>query len=73
MSTLAESVTIQVPRSLIDEIPSLTDDLVERMHELLERNTDGKITLPERAQLETLVQMAQFSQIFSMALQAART
>lgn len=39
------------------------------MHELLERNTDGKLTALERAELETLVQMAEFGQILSMALQ----
>jgi hypothetical protein len=73
MSTLTDSIMIHVPKSLVDQMPSLSDDLVERMHELLERNTEGDITLPERAQLETLVQMAQFSQIFTMALQATPT
>ena len=38
------------------------------MHELLERNTDGQLSSPERAKLETLVKMAQFGQILSMAL-----
>jgi hypothetical protein len=39
------------------------------MHELLERNTDGQLTTTEKAELDTLVRMAQFGQIVAMALQ----
>ena len=41
---------------------------MDRMHELLERNTDGTLDAVEREQLETLVEMAQFSQLVSSAL-----
>jgi hypothetical protein len=39
------------------------------MHDLLERNTEGTLSESERAELESLVQMAQFAQIFAMATQ----
>jgi hypothetical protein len=38
------------------------------MHQLLERNTDGVHDAHERAELETLVRMAHFGQIVSLAL-----
>ena len=47
-----------------------SDTLRDRMHELLERNTNGSLSPTERFELETLTQMAQFSQILAMALQA---
>lgn len=50
---------------------SLSAKLTDRMHELLERNTDGALSAIEQAELETLVQMSQFGQIVSMALQSA--
>jgi hypothetical protein len=39
------------------------------MHDLLERNTEGTLGPGERAELETLVQMAQFAQILAMISQ----
>ncbi len=38
------------------------------MHDLLERNTDGALSGTERAELETLVQMAHFGQLLAAAL-----
>ena len=46
---------------------------LDRLHALLERNTDGGLSPVERSELETLVQMAQFGQILSMALRGAST
>jgi hypothetical protein len=37
------------------------------MHELLERNTNGQLTPSEKSELETLVRLAEFGQIVSMA------
>lgn len=69
MSTGAEPVTFTLPRSAIPDVVSLSANLLQRMHALLERNTDGELSPVEREELDTLVQMAQFGQIVSMALQ----
>ena len=70
MAQLADPVTFSVPRTVLSDIARLTDELTDRMHALLERNTDGQLAPSEKAELETLVQMAQFGQIVSLALQA---
>ena len=73
MSTGAdEVVTLTFPRSAIGDVVALSASLTDRMHELLERNTDGGLSAVEREELKTLVQVAQFGQIVSMALQAAQ-
>jgi len=64
----ADSVTLTLPRSAIADVVTLSDSLLERMHELLERNTDGGLSPVEREEVETLVVMAQFGQLVSMAL-----
>ena len=69
MVRAADSITISVPRQILSEIAHLSADLTGRMHELLERNTDGQLTPSEQSELETLVRMAEFGQIVSMALQ----
>jgi len=69
MSAL-DSVTLTIPRSAVSDVRSLTGALLDRMHELLERNTEGTLTEVERESLETLVQMAQFGQLIASALDA---
>lgn len=68
MSTPADAITLTVPRSAVPDFRALSGSLLDRMHELLERNTDGTLDAVEREQLETLVEMAQFSQLVSSAL-----
>jgi hypothetical protein len=51
------------------DIAQLSDELTDRMHMLLERNTDGQLSPIEKAELETLVRVAEFGQIVTMALQ----
>lgn len=70
MVRAADPVTVSIPRTLLSDIVHLSDDLTDRMHELLERNTDGKLKPAERAELATLVRIAEFGQIVSMALEA---
>jgi hypothetical protein len=65
----AETLVLTLPRSLVPELPTLSRSLNDRLHALLERNTDGALTKVEREELETLVQMAQFAQILVMAAQ----
>ena len=71
MSTIGEAITLTLPRSAIPYVISLSSSLLDRMHALLERNADGSLSDVEREELETLVQMAQFGQIVSLALQRA--
>ena len=68
MHDAGDAVTLTLPRSAIADVVSLSDTLLDRMHELLERNTDGRLSPVEREEVETLVVMAQFGQLVSMAL-----
>ncbi len=65
---MPDPITVSVPRDVADGIVQLSADLTDRMHALLERNTDGALAATERAELETLVRMAQFGQIVAMAI-----
>lgn len=69
MIQAADPVTLSVPRAVLSGIVSLSAELTDRMHELLERNTNGELNAIEKAELESLVRMAQFGQIVSMALE----
>jgi len=69
MATTSESVTVTLPRTAVGGVLSLSETLLDRMHQLLERNADGALSSFEREELEALVEMAQFGQVFSMALQ----
>ncbi len=69
MTIVDESVTVTLPRSAVGGILSLSRGLLDRMHELLERNTDGALSAVEEEELEALVKMVQFGQVFSTALQ----
>lgn len=73
MNAPSDVVTITLPRSMMPELPVFATALNDRMHELLERNTDGRLSDGERVELESLVQMAQFAQIFAMTLQQRAT
>ena len=73
MPQLADPVTFSIPRTVLSDIVRLTDELTDRMHSLLERNTDGQLAPSEKAELETLVRMAEFGQIVSLALRAPGT
>jgi len=64
-----DSVTVSLPRTVLTDIVQLSSELIDRMHALLERNTDGQLSSAEKAELDTLVRIAEFGQIVSMALQ----
>lgn len=55
---------------MLSEIATLSAELLDRMHELLERNTDGGLNTLEKTELDTLVRMAEFGQIVSLTLQS---
>lgn len=65
MEAVSAPITLTIPPQVASELPSLANDLTERMHELLERNTDGALEDAERRELETLVHMAQFAQLLA--------
>lgn len=69
MAALSDVLTLTIPRSMVPALPVFAESLNERMHELLEKNTEGTLPESERVELESLVQMAQFAQILSMAAQ----
>lgn len=69
MVQATDPITVSVPRSVLTDIVELSDELNDRMHALLERNTDGALNSTAKAELETLVRMSEFGQIVSMALQ----
>ena len=67
----ADSITVTLPADVASEIPVIAQRLVDRMHELLERNTDGQLSAAEKDDLEALVEMAEFAQIFASAVRKA--
>jgi hypothetical protein len=69
MHQAGDAVTLTLPRSAIPDVVRLSATLLDRMHELLERNTDGGLSAVEREEVETLVLMAQFGQLLATALQ----
>jgi hypothetical protein len=69
MAHASGDVTLTLPRSAVGDFVSLSATLLDRMHELLERASDDQLSSVEREEVETLVQMAHFGQIVSMALQ----
>lgn len=69
MGAPSDVVTFTLPRSLVPELPAFASVLNDRMHDLLERNTEGALAESEHAELESLVQMAQYAQILAMATQ----
>ncbi|HEV7509116.1 MAG TPA: hypothetical protein VGS07_29845 [Thermoanaerobaculia bacterium] len=66
MSEPAQPITLTIPLHVVAELPQLSAELNERMHELLERNTDGALSTIERRELDTLVRMAGFGQILKL-------
>ncbi len=64
-----DTITLTLPAAIAQDVPAMAQGLLERMHQLLERNTDGTLTDQERGQLEGLVEMAQFAQILATAVQ----
>ena len=68
----ADAVTLTLPRSMLPELPALAKSLNDRMHELLERNTEGTLVGTERAELETLVQVAQVVESLAMAAEGVK-
>jgi hypothetical protein len=72
MGAAAENLVLTIPRAAVPALPALSRGLNDRMHALLERNTEGALTATEREELETLVEMAQFAQILAMAVHGAQ-
>jgi hypothetical protein len=58
-----DPVTISVPRKILASIVELSSEMTDRMHQLLEKNTDGDLGAHEKAELESLVRIAELGQI----------
>lgn len=72
MSDGSESITLKLPRSALPDVIAMSDALIDRMHELLERNTDRQLSPLEHVEAEMLVELAQFSQIVALSMQAGK-
>lgn len=70
MTGVIEEITLRFPRESLLQLMQLSASLTDRMHSLLERNTDGQLNETEKAELGTLVEMAHFGQILSLSLKA---
>lgn len=68
MVQMADPVTLSLPRQVLTDLATLTDEMTDRMHALLERNTDGQLDEVELRELEFLTSVAQFGQIIALAL-----
>lgn len=68
MQGTTDEVTFQFPRESIQDMLKLSESLTRRMHELLERNTDGQLSEVEKEELTTLVEMCHFGELLSMSL-----
>ena len=68
MVQATDPVTISVPRDVLLSIVELSSDMTDRMHQLLEKNTDGHLRPHEKAELESLVRIAELGQIAAVAL-----
>jgi len=65
-------VTLKLPRTAVEDFPVITEALISRMHNLLERNTDGLLSATEVDEAETLVELVQFSQVVVLSLEAGK-
>lgn len=52
MADPADFITFSLPREVAMEIVTMSGELTDRLHELLERNTEGALVATERAELE---------------------
>jgi hypothetical protein len=68
MVQMADPVTLSLPRQVLTDLATLTDEMTDRMHALLERNTDGQLDEVELRELEFLTSVAQFGRIIALAL-----
>jgi hypothetical protein len=66
--SVVDTITLTLPRQTARAFPALAQGLLDRMHELLERNTDGALNERERAEVKALAEMAQFAQVVAMAI-----
>lgn len=65
---MASAITVTLPASMAGEVPVMAQRLVDRMHQLLERNTEGTLNPLEKDELAALVDMAEFAQVLATAL-----
>jgi hypothetical protein len=69
---LEDTVTVTFPRPVLTGLAGISASITDRLHALLEKNTEGVINATEKQELEGLVRIAQVDQIVTMALQLPR-
>jgi hypothetical protein len=72
MESTIDNVTVTIPRPLLAGLARVTASLTERMHELLEKNTENIISEAEKKELESLVRLSQLDQIVTLALHSSK-
>jgi demethoxyubiquinone hydroxylase (CLK1/Coq7/Cat5 family) len=71
MQTLVDPIQLTFSRATLRDVHQLSNAMIDRMHALLERNTDGELSDAERSELEGLVRIAHFGQAVASALEEA--
>jgi hypothetical protein len=62
-----DAVVLTIPRSAVPDVIAMSGTLLDRMHELLERNADAALSPVEQEEAQMLVELAQFGQIVALA------
>ena len=65
----ADNDTVAIPRPILAGLSGVSASFTERMHELLEKNSEGTIGVSEKRELEVLVRVAKIDQVVTLALQ----
>jgi len=61
--------TITVPRPVLEGLSGISATFADRMHELLDKNSEGTISMEEKRILEMLVKVAKLDQVVTLALE----
>jgi hypothetical protein len=64
-----DNITLTLPRPILAGLSGVSASFADRMHGLLDKNSDGTISAQEKSELEALVRIAQLDQIVTLALQ----
>jgi hypothetical protein len=67
-AAVEDTVSFTLSRKVAADIVHCSSHLADRLHHLLERNTDGLLNPTEQAELEALADLAQVKQLLAMAL-----
>ena len=67
-TAIEDTVSLTMTRKMAANLVNGSPRLADRMHLLLERNTDGLLNPTEQAELESLIDVAQVKQLIALAI-----